>query len=200
MMMRLTPTVAVTAILLADPTVFGDYGVYEPGYYPLAMGTTWHYRIDNGQRQFSAVYRISKIEDVDGLQLAQLDATSEGKELGSTKLTSNENGVFVQQLIFNQTDKPLLILRYPIKDQDSWRVETKTEGRPVTIVFRLTREQVKVPAGEYDTARVVADMNVDGTPSQVIKWYADRVGVVKQSLTIEDKTTVLELLKMTPGK
>jgi hypothetical protein len=112
-MMRLTRTVALAAILLAKPAVNGDEGVRSPDYYPLAEGTKWHYRIDNGQRQFVAVFRISKIEDVDGLQSARLDGTSEGKEFGSTTLTSNENGVFVHQLMWNQTDKPLCILRLP---------------------------------------------------------------------------------------
>jgi hypothetical protein len=103
-MMRLAQTVAQTAILLAKSAVNGDEGARTPDYYPLAEGTKWHYRVDNGQKQFAAVFRISKIE------------------------------------------------------------------------------------------------NVDGTPSQVINWYADGIGVVKQSLTIEGKTTVLEMLELTPGK
>src|SRR5215475_9212050 len=63
-------------------------------YYPLQVGNQWHYRVEVGGNSGQAVSRIAKMEVIDGVSLARLEATVNGNPVASEHLRETKDGVF----------------------------------------------------------------------------------------------------------
>jgi hypothetical protein len=90
------------------------------------------------------------------------------------------------------------MLRLPPTDGDTW----ETRGWLARSRSKVSKEKIKVPAGEFEAFKVVSEVESSGkTSSRSINWFARHIGPVKFQHTIADgRTWVFELQKFTPAK
>lgn len=179
----------------------------ETAYYPLRVGTTWHYK--TGDSKFTI--QVRKHEKVGEMLCALLEVTRDGKVVGSQHLAVTDDGVYCYDLTSQagrtadrvvQTPKPpVLMLKLPPKNGDSWKVDSTADGKAFRGAFRIDEQEVKVPAGTYKTVRVTSqDLEVNGLQPVITTYYARGAGMVKQVIREGDVTTEIELEKFEAGK
>jgi hypothetical protein len=198
-MKKLAAWAAVLATALAAPCVAGQKPK-APDYYPLKPGTKWHYRVTTNGRTGTFTNQISKIEKIDDLPLARLEAIVNDKVVASEHLRSDDKGVYRHRFNGLESKPAIQLLRYPVKDGDTWETDFvigTEKGKAVTVVGK---EEVKVPAGTYQTVRVRVDTDSGGQKISTTYWFADGIGFVKQAIDLGGRKTVLELEKYEPAK
>src|SRR5262249_9177033 len=65
-----------------------------PNYYPLQVGNQWQYQFQSGTKTGTAILRIAKIETIDEVPLALLEALVQDKVVGTEHLRQTDQGVF----------------------------------------------------------------------------------------------------------
>src|SRR5436309_8666713 len=66
-----------------------------PNYYPLKVGSKWHYQVEVGNGQKAVIVnQIAKIENIDGKDLARLETVVQGNIQATEHLSSNGQGIF----------------------------------------------------------------------------------------------------------
>jgi hypothetical protein len=192
------PAVLLVLALAAGP---GAADKDAPDYYPLKIGTKWHYRLDLNGQTVPVENQVVKVEIVNGAPVAQVDTFLQGKVMASEQLQANAQGVF--RLKSNEQEfKPAVhLLRYPAKDGESWETVTGG-GAPIRYRCKAVRETVKVPAGTYQAVRVQIDADQNGTLLvQTLYWFAPEVGMVKQVFQGGPQNRgTLELEKFEPAR
>lgn len=189
----------------------------ETPYYPLQVGTTWHYR--SGESKFSV--RVVKHEKVGETLCALLESTRDGKVVGSEHVAVTAGGVYRHDLtsmlpkreandkpkssevaVKDALKPPLLVLKLPPKMGDRWKIDSKSDGKVFRGGYKVDEEEVKVPAGTYKTFRVASDdLEVNSLKPKITTFFAEGVGMVKQIIEVGDAKATIELEKFeTPGK
>lgn len=188
----------------------------ETPYYPLQVGTTWHYKAGEGK----ITVRVTKHEKVGETLCARLEVTRDGKAVGSQHLAVTAEGVYCHDLTFRTPNDPAsgkegerevtqtptpptCLLKLPPKKDERWKVDSKgKEGKIFQAVFQVGEEDVTVPAGTYEKAiRVTSvDLEVNGLRPNIITHYASGVGMVKQVIKEGNVRTEIVLEKFEPGK
>ena len=173
-----------------------------PDYYPLKVGTKWHYQLDIGKGQkFTVVYQIAKVEDYKGKPLAVMEESVNGEVQATEHVGVEPGGVFKYRTKGVEVSPPVCLLKYPVKEGLSWETETKIGGQQHTVSGREGgMEEIQVPAGKYRAISTKIDSTVDGKKISTTYWFAPDVGVVKQSMSIPGQTFSMELVKFEPGK
>ncbi len=215
MMPRLIRVAILSMVLsLPTPQLVGEEKVKETSFYPLQVGTTWHYR--RGESKFTV--RVVKHEKVGDVPCALLESKCDGKVGGREHLAVKDNGIYRYdvsslfksdkprlktkegEVFHTQTLKPpMLVLKLPPKKGDDWKIVSQGEVEVFRGSFKVDEEQeIVVPAGKFKAFRVVA-RDVEGTalsPAPVItSFYAEGVGMVKQLIEIGDAKTEIVLEK-----
>jgi hypothetical protein len=201
-------------LLLICPVLFGSAAALtarddlaERPYYPLQVGTTWHYKA--GDSKFTI--RVAKHEKVGDTLCALLEVERDGKVIASEHLAVAIDGVYRHDQIkvgkdgkpSTQTLKPpLLVLKLPPKKGEKWQVDSKADGEICRGTFQIAdEEEVKVPAGTYKAVRVACpDLEVGGLKSILTTYYASGVGMVKQVIQVGNTRIEFELTKFEPAK
>lgn len=192
---RLTLIAGFLCFLVPLGRCHGQGALQKSQYSPLEIGNTWHYKVGNKK----VVVRVAAHEKVGDVLCARLESTLDGK----TKVEHvavQADGIYRYQANKKKLDPPLCILKLPAKAGDSWMVnstigETKASGK-----FKLTEEEVEVPAGKYKTMKATSHGFKIGTrPLTIIYWYTPGTGIVKQQLTIAGVEVVLELEQFQPA-
>jgi hypothetical protein len=192
------------ALLLAPSLPAQDKG---PGtaWYPLQVGTTWHYKIGDGK--FST--RVTKHEKVGETMTARLETTRDGKVIGVEHLGAGPEGVYRHDYEVPQEGGPLhevlkppvLILKLPAKKGETWKVDSKADGNVYRGTFKAGEGEVKVPAGTYQAISVsTQDLEASGLKFAITTDFAKGVGMVKQVVQQGDAKVVIELEKFEPGR
>jgi hypothetical protein len=173
-----------------------------PNYYPLKPGTKWHYQIDlGGGQKGTMVNQIAKIENIDGKDMARLESVVNGNVVATEHLSSNDQGVFRNRYNGVEVSPPICLLKYPVKEGASWEIQTKIADQQVAITGREGKsEDVQVPAGKYQAVTSVVEATVNGVKTSTSYWFAEKVGMVKQTLDLAGKTINVELVKFEEGK
>jgi hypothetical protein len=187
----------------------------EAPYYPLKVGTTWHYRA--GDSKFTI--RVARHEKVGETLCALLETMRDGKVVGAEHLAVTGDGVYRQDLIYpplqpdprsraergnekkTQTLKPpILILKLPPQNGDSWKVDSKGDGQSFRGSFQVGEQEITVPAGTYKTFRVASqDLEVNSLKPTITTFFAEGVGMVKQILAMDDAKVEIELERFEAG-
>jgi hypothetical protein len=83
-------------LLLAAASADGQDQPGNPGpnYYPLQAGNQWTFKVTVGDNANTAVSRIAKIETIDKLQLARLEASVNGNVVATEHLLQTKDGIF----------------------------------------------------------------------------------------------------------
>lgn len=187
----------------------------EASFYPLKVGTTWHYR--TGESKFTI--RVARHEKVGDTLCALLETMRDGKVVGSEHLAVSGDGVYRHDLTYPQlqsdpNDKnkrvktavkqtlkpPILVLKLPPKNGDSWKVDSKGGGRNFRGSFQIAEQEITVPAGTYKTFRVASqDLEVNSLKANITTFFAQGVGMVKQIIEMGNAKIEIELEKIDAG-
>lgn len=189
-------------LLLLAADVRAQDKLAETYYYPLRVGTAWHYKAG----EVKITVRVAKHEKVGDVLCARLETTRDGKVVGSEHLSVTSDGVYRHDL--TQTDAsgksvthtpkpPIRVLQLPPKKGDTWKVDTNIARGSFTVEER----EAKVPAGTYKCLCVLSkDLEVNGFKPSITSYYAKDVGMVKQVIQEGSSTSEIVLEKFEAGK
>ncbi len=204
------------ALLVAAAESAAQDKLKETPYYPLQVGTTWHYR--SGDSKFTI--RVARHEKVGDTLCALLETKRDGKLVGSEHLAVAADGVYRHDLTYPQlqshpNDKtkstkvpvsqrlkpPILVLKLPPKQGDSWKVDSKGDGTIFRGGFQAAQQEITVNAGTYKKAfRVVSrDLEINSLKPTITTFFAEGVGMVKQIIEMGDAKIEIELEKFEAG-
>src|SRR5262245_58504305 len=147
----------------------------------------WHYQAEasttgaagTGQK-IMIVNQIAKVENIDGKSLSRLETVVNGEVKATEHLSSNDQGVFRDRLNGVEVTPPICILKYPVKEGQSWESDTKFGEQELKVSAREGRsEEVQVPAGKFQAAQAVVETSVNGMKISTTYWFAPDVGIVK---------------------
>jgi hypothetical protein len=190
-------------LIIATVELAAQDKLKETPYYPLRVGTTWHYRA--GDSKFTI--RVARHEKVGDTLCALLETTRSGKVVGSEHLAVTSDGVYRHTLTLTskktvpQTLKPpLLVLKLPPKKGENWKIDSQSDGQTFRGGFQVGEQEIKVPAGTYKTFRVSSqDLEVHSLKPNITMFFAEGVGMVKQIIEVGDAKVEIELEKFEPG-
>jgi hypothetical protein len=172
-----------------------------PDYYPLGEGTKWHYRVEVGGKTVQVTNQVAKVETIDGQPLARLETVvGEGQVTASEHLRTTPQGVFRHRYNGIAVSPPLCLLKYPVKDGESWATDIKIGGMQLKVRCRVGgAEEVEVPAGKYKAVTSDVETAVMGVKITTKYWFAPGVGVVKQTANLGGQDVSLKLEKFEPA-
>ncbi len=203
--MRLLP---VFGVILALATAFADGQEKKqntPGtsYYPLQVGNQWSFRVTVGENSANAISKIAKMETIDGLDLAKLEAIVNGNVVATEHLRETEKGIFRHRNNGAEITPPICLLEYPVKlkETSKWRGDIKVGADKGTYSCEAKQEGVTVPAGEFkDAIRVSIRLEGKGQNVNTTYWFVKDKGFVKQTVEAAGLSIVMELEKYEPAK
>jgi hypothetical protein len=193
---------ACVALLVLAVSISTAGGEANPpaDYFPAKEGMRWGYKAKLGDRSRPLAFKITKVEKTDGgirVYRQHSEDTEQKKWADSEVFVIDGNGVSQ----FRTKDgkpvgKPLVILKYPLKQGETWS-GTATDGdREKEYTCSVGKpERVKVKAGAYDAIpiRLEGKSEKDKKPPLIVTWYAPGVGIVRQTVRVEDQELVMEL-------
>ncbi len=167
-------------------------------YYPLAVGTKWHYEIETGNGQkVPLVYQIEKLERIEGRELARLEVIARGQKSPYTEhLHSDTAGVYRDRMHNLDLSPPLRLIKYPVKAGEHWNSEITVGGRKMKVEgTEGPAEEVQVPAGKYRAIPCSIVISDGKEQSTNVFWFAPGVGIVKQKTNLGIRDVIMELTK-----
>jgi len=172
----------------------------KPDLYPLTEGNKWQYSVSVMGNKVDVVTEVTASATKKGKTTATVTAkTPDGNDI-SEELTADAKGVYRASISGVKTDKPLTIIKYPVKNGATWTEEIKINGMDAEVKTTVgDTEDVKVPAGKYKATPHEAVIKIGGQEVKATSWYADGVGIVKQKMTFGGIEATMELKKFTKG-
>jgi hypothetical protein len=121
---------------------------------------------------------VVKVETVAGQRRAFLGMTMMGKKLrDDAQISTSDKGVFLHRL-----EPPVCLLKYPVKEGATWRVQTKNNGVEFLVICTVGNwEQVEVPAGKFKAIKVHVEYEENVITFTTDYWFAADVGIVMLS-------------------
>ncbi len=153
-----------------------------PNYYPLQAGNEWHLQLTANGKQVTVIQRVTKIENIDGMDLARVEALVDGKVTATEHLRQTAQGVFRYRFNGAECNPPFPVLKYPIKAGAQWEGEVKVGAETMKYHCKASEAEVEVPAGKFKTVRVDVQIDTGGKTLQLSNWLAPDVGIVRQTL------------------
>lgn len=191
-------TVPSLALLLVLVPAAAHGQVKDSPYYPLKVGTKWEYKA--GDQKFTM--RVAKHEKYGDTMCALVETVADDKVIASEHIAVTDDGVYRYSFNGQKAEPPVRIFKLPPTKGDTWKFETKMGPESVKGTMRMGEDKVKVPAGEYTAFSAGSDdcKVGDRPPFTFMNWYAQGVGMVKQTMKLEGKDVVIELEKFEAGK
>ncbi|SRR5581483_10480111 len=178
----------------------------ETPWYPLRVGTTWHYRAGDGKFQM----RVAAHEKIGDTPCARIEMVKDGKVSAVEHIGVTADGVYRYQLEASRGDQklvetprpPIRLLSLPPRKGDTFTVNAKVDpsGKTYKGNFKLGEEEIKVGDRSYKCVVVHGeDIEADGLKPTITTWYAENVGMVKQVIAVADQKIDIELEKFDKG-
>jgi hypothetical protein len=196
----LPPSVAALVLCVAFVAAGERPARTKPNYYPIEPGNQWTFRLEANGKEVTLVNRIAKIETINGTAMGRLEATIDGKIVATEHLEQNAKGVFRHRNNGQEVEPALMLLRYPLKADDKWEGELKVGDEKAKYTADTAEEEVTVAAGKFKTKRVAIKLNQDGKTVDTTYWFANNVGIVKQTVDVGGLSVVVELQKFEKKK
>jgi len=172
-----------------------------PDYYPLKVGTKWYYELTANGKKINVTNAIAKTETIDGKSLSKLETTIDEKVKATEHLTVTDKGIFRNRINEDEIKPPVCLLKYPVKDGETWESEVKIGPNQVTFKARAGKEEeVSVLAGKYKAVTSELEVVSGNVNVKTRYWFAKDVGVVKQTMEINGTNVDMELSKFEKGK
>ena len=194
--MRVVRIAALLPILMASVVPAADY-------LPLREGNQWTFTMSTGVQ---TTMKIIGFADVGTVRCAIAETTM-GLQKSQEYIAVDAEGVKTymgktQDQEFRY-DPPIMRIKLPYREGDSWTAVVKQSGASMTTTFQsIGKERVETPAGAFDCIKVYSVVNgLPGQPSAVsISYYADGVGPVRQMLQAggQQMTATLTTLNLQP--
>lgn len=166
-------------------------------YYPVQVGNTWHYR--EGDTAF--LVRVAKQEQVDQTFCALLETCVNGSVVATEHVAPGKDGVYRYTVAGQKAKRPLCFLKLPPRHGETWTAETLVADQRILLEFVCGDEDIQVPAGKYRAIRVTTTrFEVGDRKHSLTTWYAQGVGMVKTTITVDGVERIVELVKFEPGK
>jgi hypothetical protein len=172
-----------------------------PDYYPLKVGSKWHYlaEAENGRKGLLLI-QIAKIENFEGKDMARAETVMQGNVVDIQHLSVNDQGIFRNRKNEQAIAPPVCLLKYPVKEGEHWEAEIRVGDQQGTMTGLEGREEIQVPAGKYHTITTLIETTVNGTKISNKYWFAANVGIVKQSVVVAGTSVKMELIKYDEAK
>jgi len=187
--MRTVRVAAVLTVFLVSTEVAADY-------LPLQEGNQWVFTMSNGAQM---TMRVAGFTDVGTVRCAVVETTM-GLQKSQEYIAVDAQGVktYMGQAQGQEFryDPPVMRIKLPYQEGDSWTATVKQPGMSLTTTFQsIGKERVQTPAGTFDTVKVYSVVNgLPGQPSAAsLSYYADGVGPVKQMMMAGGQQTVVTL-------
>ncbi len=179
---------AATGLAALAAPVPKEFKQKRPVYFPLAMGDRREYAPPGDPTGLAEVREITAVETKDGAKHFTLTISGGG----TMEFRPEKDGRVTMVGQNGRSFEPHLVVGPDVKDGDSWEYtdgtgRTRIVGKP---------EMVTVPAGTFTALPVTIRYNRPG-PADIVSWYADGVGMVRQDTAGQP---TLELKAFTPGK
>ena len=173
----------------------------KPNLYPLTEGNKWQYVVNVMGNNVDVVTEVTASKTTKGKTKATVTAKGpDGKDIAE-ELTADEKGVYRSSISGVKTDRPLTIIKYPVKNGATWTEKLQINGMDATVVTEVGEtEDVKVAAGKYKATPHEATIKIAGQEVKATSWYADGVGIVKQKMSFGGIDATMELKKFTKGE
>jgi hypothetical protein len=196
--LRLAPISVV--LLLASGSTFAQKGAKTANYYPLQAGNTWDYKITVDGKTVDAVSHIAKIEMIDGVSLARLEATIKGNIAATEHLRQTSEGVFRHRNNGQEISPPICLLKYPVKDGAKWDGDITIGAEKGKYTCESKEEKIEVAGTKYKAMRVAIHLESQGKTITTTYWFVQDVGFVRQTVEAGELNIVMELQKFEKGK
>jgi hypothetical protein len=192
-------------LVLATPAVRADDKLEETPYYPLQVGTTWHYKVGDGK----FIMKVTKHEMVGKELCARIVVQRDGQDSPGEDIAVKKDGVYRYSFNNLKPTMPVLILKLPPKKGDTWTVDVKTganeDSGTVKGKFIAGEEKIKIKlmGKESEVETVTAssdDLEADGLRIKCKCYFAKDLGMVKQEIDVANQKIVIELEKFEAGK
>lgn len=152
----------------------------EP-YFPTEVGTKWVYERQNGKLLTEEVIAVT---EKDGERRVTVRSYEQDGHWDCT-FTVTEKEVVQRTAIQFKLD--FLLMRLPLKEQNSWEFEIPIQQGFKCDAGKMTvgkAEKIEVPAGTFEAVPVVSETTaVNGkaipTPEKCTRWWVAGVGLVK---------------------
>lgn len=150
-------------------------------YFPTAVGTKWVYEWQNGKLIMEEVIEMT---EKNGERRVPVRSSEPGSNWDCMfSVTVKE----VVQRTAIQFKVDFLLMRLPLKEQNSWEFEIPIQQRFKCDAGKMTvgmAEKIEVPAGTFEAVPVVSETTaVNGkaipTPEKCTRWWVAGVGLVK---------------------
>jgi hypothetical protein len=192
-------------LVLIVPTSQSGFAPAEkekaPDYYPLNEGNKWHYKAGGGAvDQKPVTIHLAKIENIDGEKLARVESSVDGKVVATEHLTATDKGVFRHRYNGAVVTPPICVIKLPFKKGDTWETEAKAGDLKIKVACKAGQEEVEVPAGKFNAISIVTEGDLGTVKILTTLWFADGVGMVKQTIEIAGQKKTLELEKYEVAK
>ncbi len=177
-----------------------DSAADRGNYYPLQVGNEWKYKVEAGGNSAQAVSTITKIEEIDGVSLARLEATVNGNVVANENLRSDDKGVFRYRNNGQEINPPILLLRYPAKSGDKWNDDITVGKEKGKYLCETREENVEVPFGKFKAMKVTVTLEAKMQKVTTSYWFVKDVGFVKQTVEAGDLVINMDLESFKPAK
>jgi hypothetical protein len=176
----------------------------ERNLYPLKLGNKWEYTFREQSEPVTKVEVATEViasEAKDSRITATLVATAPGEKAKEEKVMSDERGVYRNGVSGLNSDRDFPIVKYPVQSGDTWNEKVRVKNVEIEMTFVVGGAvEVTVPAGKFKAILVTTSGKINGTEMRSKKWFAEGVGIVKETLRLGDRAFTRELKKFTPGK
>ena len=195
--MRLLPVLFALAF---SGTLFAQERSAVEKLCPLQVGNTWTYRVSNQDEKF--VIKAVREELVSEQNCLVLEAMTKDRVVATEHVAITREGLMRFRADKEDVDPPLCVLRWPLPRKGGWNAEYHLGPRLASANFWTTPPaEVTVPAGKFK-ATVVHTAVKEGMQNlgSASAWYAEGVGLVKQTISQgPGRTLTLELEKFEKG-
>lgn len=197
--------VAACASIAAPARAQAPARIVESTYFPIKVGSAATFRFNN---QYEHEYRCARIEVVGGRECGRFESyNSRGKLIAVEYIHVAADGVYMAAFNANRFDPPMLLLPLPPRDGQSFEVRSKHIGETIVGPFTVGSEKLVSPAGifmaSFAKSMQLATVNSNGkttSKQSTCKWFAPKVGLVRQSLGVGEKLLADGILiKFRPG-
>lgn len=170
-------------------------------YFPSKKGTKWTYKY----AESDVVMEVKE----SGAEV-KVETLSNNKPVASESLQLKADGIYRTKINGIDITPPLKILDMEAKDGKlvpkakgtKWPVDSKVQQASLTGNYEINETaKVSLPTiGDVDATKVTATLNIAGTATTVVYWFAPNKGQVKVGYTIAGNTQEMMLKAMDAGK
>jgi len=169
-------------------------------YYPLQVGNKWHYRVVANGVNGNCYIHLAAIDEIAGIKAGRLEAVLNGNTVATEHVGQTAEGVFRYRNNGVDISPPFCMLKYPPKDGDKWEGQFNAGGMVGKFQCQAHEVEVEVPAGKFKAVRIDMKVQEGGTSATTSYWFADGVGMVRQTIEIPNLNILMELERFEPKK